>query len=95
MFGNIYEMLFKNMSLANKFKENTQSMGYKEAPQSHNEVSEGTFKRPLPLIDKKPEQGTKGVVHNLRNLTMNQANKPNSESIPGSGSYMPERDKLV
>ena len=86
--GNMRQIL----NAIKSFKENNKTMGYKEAPQSHNEVSEGPFKRPVPFIDQKPNLGSKGVIKRIQSMTMNQASKPNSEAIPGGGEYNAEED---
>ena len=67
-------------------------MGYKEAPQSHNEVSEGPFKRPVPFIDQQPNLGSIGVVKRIKDMTHGIDQKSNSEAIPGGGEYNADED---
>jgi hypothetical protein len=80
--GNMRQIL----NAIRSFKENNQSMGYKEEFGSHNEVSEGPFKRPVPFVDQQPNLGSTGVIKRIHDMTMNKAsNAP--EAVPGDGGY--------
>jgi len=75
-----------------QFKENNQTMGYKEEFGSHNEVSEGPFKRPMPFIDQKPVVDNSGVIKNIQNMTRQQMSKP---QIPGGGNYQNSDEQMI
>ena len=46
----------------NKLRTNEETLGYKPKIGSHNDVSDGPFKRPLFYVDTKPTAGAGGVL---------------------------------